>query len=344
MDLDKFLKEQAGEVEGFMQVHLSAWNSWIEKNTKSLTPHSKAFLKASKGGKKIRGILIYLGYKLAGGEEKSDIYDISSAYEIFHTSILAHDDIIDQSPVRRGIPSLYKALGGGHHGISGAICLGDLGFFLSTKIISESDFPSEVKIKALEHFSKTVMDTALGEILDVELPFIKGERKEKDVILIMSLKTAKYTVSAPLQLGAILAGADEHLIRVLKEFGENLGIAFQIQDDILGVFGEESELGKSNKSDIEEGKNTLLIIKALKNANSKQLRVLKKYYGKGKISTKALLKVRKIFEDSKALENSQKIALKYLSSAKKEIPGLTKDKDLSKILEQISDYLVERNK
>lgn len=341
MDFEKFLKLEAKSIEEAEQRHLNIWYAWLSKKVPSLNPHAKAFILSCKGGKKIRGALINLGYKIAGGKLEG-ILDIAAAYEIFHSSILAHDDVIDQSPVRRGRPSLYRALGGGHHGISQTISLGDLGFFLATKIISQSDFEDKEKVYALEYFAKTTIDTALGEMLDVELPYLDKKRQKSDVLVIMKYKTARYSVSSPLQLGAILAGGDKELIRELGVFGENLGIAFQIHDDILGVFGEEEELGKSNKSDIEEGKNTLLIVQALKKANNSELKILKKYYGKGKISHKPLNKIRKIFEDTKALQYAQKEALNYTNQAKKVIPGITKNPKMSKLLEHMAEYLVER--
>lgn len=341
MNFEKFLKIEAKKIEVVEQKRLKLWQAWLFKKVPDLIPHSKAFVEACLGGKKIRGTLINLSYKIAGGKSNT-ILDIAASYEIFHTSILSHDDVIDQSPVRRGKPSLYKVLGGGHHGISQTISLGDLGFFLASKIISESKFEDKKRLKALDYFATTTIDTALGEMLDVELPYLDKKRQEKDVLTIMKYKTARYSVSSPLQLGAILAGAKNKLVSEFGVFGENLGLAFQIQDDILGVFGDEEVLGKSNKSDIEEGKNTLLIVEALKNANNFQLKELRKYYGKGKISENALGKIRKIFEDTKALEYAQKEAEKYISVAKKTIPSITKDKKLAKLLYEMAEYLVER--
>lgn len=341
MDFEKFLQAEAKKIKEVEQAHLQVWFNWLSKKVPSLKPHAKAFIKACAGGKKIRGALINLGYQIAGGSSEA-ILDVAAAYEIFHTSILAHDDVIDQSPIRRGRPSLYRVLGGGHHGISQTISLGDLGFFLASKIISGSDFADKKKVLALEYFAKTTIDTALGEMLDVELPYLDKKRQEKDVLVIMKYKTARYSVSSPLQLGAILAGGNQKLTKDLGVFGESLGIAFQIQDDILGVFGDEKELGKSNKSDIEEGKNTLLIVEALKKATPKQKKQLHKYYGSGTLSIPGLKIVREIFQETKALNYAQKQADKYITLAKKSIPGLTKDLKMSKLLNQMAEFLVER--
>jgi len=211
---------------------LEEWRSEVGKIDKSLLPLVDKFIKANKGGKGIRGNLVILGYQIASSEfriqsselENKEILKVAAAYEIFHTAILAHDDIIDKSPERRGQQSLYQALGGDHRGISLAITLADAGFFLATKIISEADFPEKRKNEALKYFSSIMLNTAMGQILDIE----KG-----DPLTVAKYKTAKYTVSGPLVLGAILAGARLDKLTQLDQFGEAVGIAFQIQDDIL---------------------------------------------------------------------------------------------------------------
>lgn len=347
MLIRSLLKETAKSVDRQINIILKSWQKEVADVSVDLIPLTDAFIKANQGGKRIRGFLLKLGYELARkdwikGKWIGEILKIAAAYEIFHTSILSHDDIIDQSPKRRGRPSLYKALGGGHHGISQAISLADCGFFIAVKVISESNFSRLHKIQALNYFAKTVMDTGVGEILDVELPYL-NKRSENDVIKIMELKTARYTISAPLNLGAILAGAGEKLLGELGEFGENLGIAFQIQDDILGVFGSAKKIGKSVASDIEEGKNTLLIIEALKRVSNKQRRILKKYYGK-RVTKVGLKKVREVFIDTKALDCCQEVELKYTDKAKMLIPKLTTNIRMQALLNEMVDYMVNRKK
>ncbi len=246
MDFEKFLKLEAKRIEEVEQEHLKIWYAWLSKKVPSLNSHARAFIAACKGGKKIRGALINLGYKIAGGNLKA-ILDIAASYEIFHTSILAHDDVIDKSPTRRGKPSLYKRVG-----VDQAITLADAGFFLATKIISEANFPDKEKNEVLALFSKTMLDTAIGQMLDIA----KG-----DALTIMKLKTAQYTISAPLQLGALLAGADEKSIRKLGVFGESLGIAFQIRDDILD--GEVEVLEESEKAALKYKDQAKKIIPSL---------------------------------------------------------------------------------
>lgn len=210
----------------------------IGKISPALLPLIDKFIESCQGGKRIRGNLVLLGYKIGNRQQATgkDIVKVAAAYEIMHSSILAHDDIIDQSLTRRGQPSLYKAVG-----IAQAITLADLGFFLAIKIIAESNFPE--KNEALKLFSKTMVDTAIGQMLDIQKGLPAG--RQGDPATIRKLKTARYTVVGPLQLGAVLAGASVNLLDQLDQFGENLGIAFQIKDDILDGEAKEKDLANT---------------------------------------------------------------------------------------------------
>lgn len=344
MDFLTYLKQSAEEIEKLTVSFKKDWDQEIAIVSPKLSPLTDIFTNAWEGGKRLRGTLVKLGYEIVTGQNNPEVLKAAVAYEIFQTSILAHDDIIDLSPTRRGKPTLYRQLGGDHYAISQTICLGDIGFFLSVRLISNSDFEPDIKNQAVNAFTRMVINTGLGEMLDIELSHPPFSRLEKDVLTIHRLKTAYYTIVDPMEIGAILAGANPKLLKSIEVFGENLGIAFQIQDDILGVFGDEKTLGKSVTSDIEEGKNTLLITYALEHSDKAQLAILSKYYGQGKIGQKELNLIKKVFEDSSSLDYSRKKALKYVKTAKKVIPQMTKNPEHIKILEQMADFLVQRDK
>lgn len=219
VDFRDYLKLEAKKIDQVLDKYLDNELKRIGKISPKLTSLFKDFVNASRGGKRLRGTLVKLGYELTGKIPNPEIYQISSAFEIFQTAILTHDDIIDQSLTRRGKPSLYQAVGQDL-----AITLADLGFFLSINIISESKFDMEKKNKAINLFSKVVVDTTIGQMLDI---------LHADPVTVAKLKTARYTIGGPLQVGGVLAGAGSKLISILGEFGENLGIAYQIRDDIL---------------------------------------------------------------------------------------------------------------
>lgn len=343
MDFAGYLQTSAKEINREIDRFFQAWDKHTEKISPKLLPLTRLFTKHCEGGKRLRGTLVRLGYELVKEEGDKEILKAAAAFEIFQTAILAHDDVIDLSPTRRGKETLYRVLGGDHYGISQTICLGDIGFFLAQRLILESNFGEDLKLKAVSSFTQTVLDTALGEVLDIELP--QSEKvSEEDILTIFYLKTARYTISGPLLLGAILGGADEELFKQLELLGEKLGIAFQIQDDILGVFGDEETLGKSVTSDIEEGKQTLLISYALEHADKAQREVLEGCYGCGKIDGEKLELIKQVFTDTGALDYSQRQALKLVGEAKRVIEGMDVPTGKKLLLSQMADFLIGRSK
>ncbi len=344
MNFQDYLRISALEIDHALEVFFSEWSKEIERVNPKLRSIVGHLIEGCRGGKRLRGVLVKLGYDLAGGSVNQDIIKPAISFEIFQTAILAHDDIIDQSPLRRGKPTIYKALGGDHYAISQTICLGDIGFFVAQELITQSTFPDQNIKKAVQSFSRTMRETALGEILDVELPTSPDQIFENDAVDIFKLKTSRYTITGPLHLGAILAGASDEMLESMAKFGENLGIAFQIQDDILGVFGDETTIGKSVTSDIEEGKITFLYIEALKRSTQEQKEILKRFYGKGDVGEEGLEKIRKVFIETGALEYSKQKAIEYVNIAKRSISEITSDPQKAQLLNEMAEFLVERNK
>ncbi len=225
MEFSEYLSKSAKEIDREVEKILNDYLKEAGKVDQKLIPLLTAFKESCQGGKRIRGVLVKLGYEVGSSKFKvqssklKEVLRVSAAYEIFHAAILAHDDIMDQSPRRRNQPSLYKKVG-----VSEAITLGDLGFFLAMKIISNA------------LFVKIALDTAIGQLLDL---------KKANSLITARFKTAGYTIAGPLQLGASLAGANSKLLKLLGQFGEDLGIAFQIRDDILDK--QETNLNKAEK-------------------------------------------------------------------------------------------------
>lgn len=325
------------------------------KKTFSYKNHDKALddlhsvFRAAGGGKCIRGSLVKLGYEIAGGNSDERLLPISAAFEILQTSLLCHDDIIDCSPLRRGKPSIWKSIadeaGSYHYGISQAICLGDHGFISAINLISTSDFPHPVKLRALDLFCKVIRNTLDGEMLDVQMTEARDYGDEKRIIEIARLKTAFYTIIGPMQLGAVMGGKppfNEKLLSDIESFGENLGIAFQIKDDILGISAEEREIGKSDMSDVIEGKVTLLIHYALENGNKVQRQKLKELYGKKDLTRDEKSIVYAVFKSANAFSDAERKAARYLEKANEVINKLTNNQDHQELLSQLSSLMVER--
>ena len=309
------------------------------------------------GGKRVRAGFMYWGYRAARVETgerdwRDKIIEASMSIELTHIFLLIHDDIIDRDDFRHGVQTIhkkyerlakrfYKKVDPKHFGDSMAIVVGDMAAAFGNDIIFNSRFAPEKKQKALSKLQEIVLNTVSGEILDVMLE-AKGKATEKEILEVHRNKTAKYTVEGPLHLGALLAGADEKKLRVLSEYAIPVGIAFQIQDDILGAFGNEKKLGKPVCSDLREGKQTLLVVKALKFGNSSEKKIINSLLGKNDISEQEIGLFRNIVRKTGSLQYSQDLAKKYVGKGKAVIEKSGFEKDVKEFLIGIADYIVNR--
>jgi geranylgeranyl diphosphate synthase, type I len=305
------------------------------------------------GGKRIRPAVLYYGYLAAGGEDGDKIAEASMSMELLHSFLLIHDDIIDKDASRHGVATIherYKKIGkkysiakdSDHFGNSMAIISGDLAASMACDIIFNADFPSDVVLKALDKLQKIVFVTIPGEMIDVIMSYA-GEASEEQILKMHEGKTARYTFEGPLHLGCLLAGADENLLKNFSAYALPLGKAFQIKDDILGVFGNEKKLGKPVGSDIIEGKQTLLLIKALENGDKKQKEAIKKYLNKENLSEKEIDDFRKIVIDTGSLEYSENLARNFVAESLEALAKIDfKNGEAKEFLSGIADYIVNR--
>lgn len=339
--MDKYLESSAGRIRKIATSHLKRLKQEEISEIPILREYLDIFLRSLYHGKAIRGTLVTLGYELGGGTLNKAIVDVAAAYEVAHSGLLVQDDFMDKDLLRRGKPSIYQALGADHFADSQATCIGDIGLILAEKIIAESGFASKVKNKAQAYFSEVILKTVLGQMLDVHFSYKGRPDNEKQILEMYQLKTAQYTIVGPLTIGAILAYAKPSLVKTIKVFGENLGTAFQIQDDILGIFGDEKISGKSVISDIKEGKNTLLFFHAYSSANLAEKKLLSGFYGNDKITIEQSKTVREILR-RKSLAYCRSVAKSYADKARECIPDLTNDKRQVAILTGLCDFLINR--
>ena len=292
--------------------HLKEYNESMVKDKKGYLKENLEYLKnLNSDGKLVRGFLIALGYKIM--KENIDYsYNLSLAYELFQTSILIHDDIIDNDNLRRGKDTIHFAnykkyksfneVDAKKTSESIGICIGDYGFFKVNEIIIKNYAQDPNFTKLFNYYNDIVLKTVEGELTDVVLAFegkYKKENKdlEENIMLVYKLKTAFYTIIGPLSLGLILGGIEEDKLEDIKSFGEKIGIAFQIQDDILGIY---SDMGKVIGSDIKEFKQTILYSYTMNNEKYKN--ELLKYYGKENITDVEINETRRIFKESGAYD------------------------------------------
>ena len=295
-----------------------------------------------RGGKRIRPLLVLEGFNAADGNKElwAEVLKLSICVELMQSSFLIHDDIMDESDVRRNKPTVHTVLG-----TNMAILVGNVSMLLAEKIIMDANFPEDIRLKTLKKFNDIVETTNYGQVLDLQL----GEKpiedvNEEEIEQIHLLKTSKYTIEGPLHLGGILAGASEEQLDTLSKIAILLGRAFQIQDDILGVFADEEKLGKSLFSDIQENKKTLLVWYAYDKADKGGKAFIKSILGKKEISKEEFAKLKKVIIDTGSLDYSEKKVEKLVTAAKENIKDSEIHGDVKEFLLNFADYLKKRDK
>jgi len=311
------------------------------------------FIEIAKGGKRIRGGLIQLGYEIAGGTDIKSVQDASLFAELFHAAVLIHDDVMDQDKLRRGVTSFhikFAEIGKqlkikddpSHYGESMAYGIGDTIFYLSWKKLMESSFTDSVKVAVGKLYSECVVKVAYGQVMDITNVSL-SDVKENDILTVLRYKTAEYTGMYPLLIGAAFGQMNDLVRRqALIEYGKAFGWAFQIQDDILGLYGDEEEFGKPVGSDLREGKNTLLMLNLLKMGTNDDRQFLKKTLGNKNATREDVIQMRDRVKSSGAYRAVYDLGQKYVSDGIAQIPTITPEKKYQDILESLITYMMER--
>ncbi|KKU89844.1 MAG: Geranylgeranyl pyrophosphate synthase [Candidatus Yanofskybacteria bacterium GW2011_GWA1_48_10] len=305
------------------------------------------------GGKKLRGSLIFLGFDLVHKRTNKDILFASIAIEILHAALLMHDDIMDQDPLRRGMPTIHKRYeeihrknfnkgSTSHYGLSMGIDLGDDGIFMAIEVLATANLPEKNKNQALTTFARLLQQTAFGQAMDVTYELLPTATEE-DVLRIHTYKTAFYTIAGPLAIGATLAGAPENVLSAINDYGKAVGVAFQLRDDELGLYSSEDKLGKPIGSDVREGKNTVLRIKAIELSKGRDRNFLLQAYGNEELSAYDVKRVQSITKDSGALAYSQQLSRRLVEKGKRAIPEITSNKKYQDLLTSFAELMITRD-
>ncbi len=293
-----------------------------------------------RGGKRIRPLLTIFAYKCFKDDDR--IVDASIFIELMQAYLLIHDDIMDKADLRRGKPSMHKIYSSNgnkneHFGVSIAILAGNLLANYVYESILESDFGDEEKLEALKYIVWIINRENYGQTLDIVPGF--ENLKEEDVWKIYELKTATYTTQGPLYLGCVLSDAGKEKTEKLQKYALNLGLAFQVQDDINGIFGKVEETGKPNDSDIKEGKKTLLIAKTLELCDEKDKNFLLENYGKKDINDKNMVRIREIIKKSDAYNYCKNKFDELIDKARKSIIDVELKEEGKELLLFMVDYI-----
>lgn len=287
---------------------------------------------AKAGGKRLRPYMTVLAYYAFGGKSYELIRPVAVAQELLHLCLLVHDDIIDRDFVRYGIDNVsgtylneYEKLIPDpstriHFANSAAILAGDLLLAGAYELIATSKLDDTLKLKAQSRLSESIFNVAGGELLDTES--VLHHFSQVDALKIAKYKTSSYSFVGPLCTGAELAEASQEQITLLAEFGTALGIAFQMTDDILGVFGDSDITGKSNLGDLSEGKRTYMMQKAFELCTETEKTTLATLVGKPNLQENEAEQIREILITSGAKEVTETLLATYAEDARKCLDAL----------------------
>ncbi|MGX5358821.1 polyprenyl synthetase family protein [Kocuria sp. KH4] len=329
--LDRFLAEstgRAGAVDpGFAQL-------WEEVT------------RLSTGGKRIRPRLVRLAAAAYPRPEPDPVVDaVGAAFELLHTALIVHDDVIDQDEQRRHQPTVNaaaaaRAAASGaapeqarQYGASVGVIAGDLALAGAYRLVARSGLSPERLPRLLELLDEALFSSAAGELLDVDHA-LPGARPEREQILAATcLKTAVYSFETPLQAGGVLGGAPEEHVAVLGRLGRTVGTAYQLVDDLLGVFGDPEATGKSAVSDLREGKRTMLVLAAQCTSDGEELDAL---LGRPDLGDEEAARARALIERCGARQDVEDMVAGCAAEAREllESAGLPEslDRDLRRIV------------
>ncbi len=308
---------------------------------------------AVSGGKRFRAAFCYWGFRAVRDEgyDEQQLVRAASALELLHASALVHDDYMDASDTRRGRPATHRAFERQHreagwggdpeqYGAAGAILLGDLLLSWSDELLRTSGFAPDRIFDALGYLDTTRGEVITGQFLDVSVQ----ARRASDVAAAMTVlryKSAKYSVERPLHIGAALAGARPEMFEALSGFGLPLGEAFQLRDDLLGVFGDPAVTGKPAGDDLVEGKRTVLVALALEHASTEDARHLDRRLGTA-LDADEVDVLREIIESSGAHRRVEKM-IDDLTSRCLEVLGAAPVTESARgVLRQLADAATQR--
>lgn len=320
---------------------------------------SEAFAKIKDfviGGKTIRGGLFLAvcealdPNKFADCQE--DFLQVATALELIHSGLLIHDDIIDQDEKRRGKSSVwhqYEEFASNknykdpkNYGQSLAICVGNIAFYLANQSLEQmSSLSNELCKKIKQIINQEIIKTNFAEMLDSKITLNKETPSLESVKEMYLFKTARYTFSLPLYLAGVSNELSEYQIEKLIQFGEKLGLIFQIKDDEMSLFASEAVSGKSFASDIREGKKTIFYLYLINKINDEQKDFLLKNYGNKKINKNEIEQIQELFYKYSLPEI--KILISQLENEAKEIIQQTNLPNITKLLEDMLAFNINRS-
>ncbi|MFB9530905.1 polyprenyl synthetase family protein [Nonomuraea roseola] len=294
-------------------------------NGPDLAPLLNAAGELLSGGKRLRPAFCYWGWRAAGGGDEPGIFVAAASLELLQASALVHDDVMDKSDLRRGMPSAHRRFQRLHEksdwygsaeqfGEGAAVLLGNLLLIWSGEMWRSSGLPNLEATQPFHDHMRT--ELMCGQYLDL-LEQAHGENTFESALRVALYKSGKYSVEQPLRLGLTLAagGGAPWIEELCVEYGNRVGIAFQLRDDILGVFGDPVETGKPAGDDLREGKRTMLIARTLAAATPEDAATVRRLLGDPDLDAEGVDKLRGVIEASGALDECEEMIARYLEES-----------------------------
>jgi geranylgeranyl diphosphate synthase type I len=318
-----------------------------------LLPVTTAVTGLLAGGKRLRPAFCYWGWRGAGGRDCPEIITAAAALELLHAGALVQDDVMDASDTRRGQPSLHRQFEARHaaagwrgraaaFGTGAAILLGDLLLCWTDEMFHSSGLPAAALGRGRPVLNLMRTEVFAGQYLDL-LAQAAGDGSVASALRVVEYKTAKYTIERPLQLGAALAGpAGPGVAAGYTAYGLPLGIAFQLRDDILGVFGDPAQTGKPAGDDLREGKRTVLLAVARARASAGQAAVLDRYLGDPALDQAGTARVREVITDTRALAECERMIGEQVSEALAAVAAAPVTGEAKQALAELADAATAR--
>ncbi len=297
------------------------------------------------GGKRVRPLIAFLTARMLGGvEAESRAVPLASSIEVAHTFTLIHDDIMDQDDYRRGVPTVHKV-----YGVDWAILAGDLLHALAYKMVTESverGLTVEGVYRALRALSVAAVNVSRGQAYDMQFEET-WDVTPQDYLDMVRLKTGAL-MEAAARMGAVAAGAGYEVEALVGEYGVFVGVAFQIGDDLLGVYGDPKVTGKPVYNDLRRGKKTILVLKALevlaREKGAEAAEEFKSMVGP-QASEEELRRAAEIIQETGALSYAEKLAKSYSERARRILAKLPAvDEEARSLLDELAVFVVEREK
>jgi geranylgeranyl diphosphate synthase type I len=321
--------------------------------SEELAPLTDALSDFIRGGKRLRPAFCYWGFRGAGGDDGEAVIEAAAALELFQACALIHDDVMDGSDTRRGRPAVHRRFASLHRsegwigdpeafGTGAAILLGDLCLSWSDELLCSTGVASDRLAAARRVFDEMRTELMGGQYLDL-LEQARGGGSVERALRVARYKSAKYTIEKPLHLGAALAGADQELIRGYTGYGLPLGEAFQLRDDVLGVYGDPSATGKPAGDDLREGKRTALVAMALEAAEPAQAAVVRRHLGDPHLAPDGVAELRAVIEETGALQRVESLIDSLLGQALAALAEAPVAQDARTVLEGLAVAATSRS-